>query len=51
MEDVLEVYQRTYADDGKRLAVPPVKNISPMASCDFLIRSGYGRHIEMASAY
>ncbi|WAR46300.1 ATP-binding protein [Methylomonas rapida] len=35
----------------KRPAVPPVKNIRPTASCDFLNRSRYGHHIEMASAY
>jgi len=35
----------------KRLAIPPVKNIRPAASCDFLIRRSHGHHIEMVSAY
>ena len=37
--------------DRKRSAVPPVKNIRPAASCDFLHRRSHGRHIKMASAY
>jgi len=36
---------------SKRLAIPPVKNIRPAASCDFLIRRSHGHHIEMVSAY
>jgi len=35
----------------KQSAIPPVKNHSAAASCDFLIRSRHGHHIEMASAY
>ena len=38
-------------DKRKRPTAPPVKNIPPAASCDFLIRRRYGDHIEMASAY
>jgi len=42
---------RLKALEGKRLAIPPVKNIRPAASCDFLIRRSHGHHIEMVSAY
>ncbi len=35
----------------KRSVVPPVKNILPKASCDFLGRRRHGHHIEMASTY
>jgi hypothetical protein len=30
---------------------PPVTMLLSLSSCDFLIRSSYGRYIEMASAY
>jgi len=36
---------------GKRVAVPSMKKYSSTASCEFLIRSRYGRNPEMASTY
>ena len=35
----------------KRLSAPPTTPTSFAAFCDFLTRRGYGRYIEMASAY
>jgi hypothetical protein len=38
-------------DKGKPPFGPPVTMLLSLSSCDFLIRSSYGRYIEMASAY
>jgi type I restriction enzyme S subunit len=37
--------------DSKPPFGPPVTMLLSLSSCDFLIRSSYGRYIEMASAY
>lgn len=51
LKQMLEEQQDFMLLNGKRLSAPPMKKIPAAASCDFLIWSGYGCHIEMASAY
>jgi predicted metal-dependent hydrolase len=47
----LEFDLRLYLTYRKRLSAPPSTATLSTASCDFLTRNGYGRYIEMASAY
>ena len=51
IQKIIEYLAAIGETDRKRLSAPPSTPTSFAAFCDFLTRRGYGRYIEMASAY